>query len=64
MSKFERDELERRLKSALDFALEDYAWDPDLSVRVDGPFAVVTQLAEDGEPLYRFEVRFDIREVD
>jgi|GEM_PF-5865266 len=64
MSKFEHDELERRLKEALAVALVDVAYDDELDVDVDGPFAILTQYSLDtNEPVAKFEVRFDIREV-
>jgi hypothetical protein len=64
MAKFERDEIERRLKEALAIAYQDVAYDDEIDVEVDGPFAVLVQYSlETNEPVARFEIRFDIEEV-
>ncbi len=68
--KMPRDEIERRLKTMLEYA-DAIGLDDLLGVEVDGPFIVVTQYheADEGadlreeEETTRFEVRLDIREV-
>ena len=62
---FDKDEVERRLKEALHFALEEAVIDESLSVDASGPFPILTQYSlETNEPIAKFEIRFDIKQEE
>lgn len=62
--KFARDELERRLKEALELAYNEAVMDEEISVNTDGFFPVITQYSlTTNEPIAQFEIRFDIKEI-